>query len=232
LAAVVTENRLEARDSGDDAEIDSQQGYLYAAWRNPRSSSGVHLNTAVGIGRTELSADRHIPFAARRAESEHDGILYSATISGGYVKDLGGWTLDPTVGLSFVHLREESFREKGADSANLSLATRENDSLQSLVGLRLSRDVSFRDFILIPDLFMEWRHEFDRRTEDLSASLAGGGGRFDTPGRDLPGDGLLLGTSLRVRISDSVNGSLSYDCNLQNNTATGHALGLKIAATF
>lgn len=232
LAAAVTESRLKARDSGDDGEIDSQQGYLYAAWRNPRSSTGVHLNTAVGIGRTRLSADRHIPFAGRRAESKHDGILYSATISGGYAMNLGGWTLDPTAGLSFVHLREESFREKGADSANLSLATRENDSFQSLMGLRLSRDVSVRGFTLTPDLFMEWRHEFDRRTEGLSASLAGGGDRFDTPGRDMAGDALLLGTSVRARISDNFYGSLSYDCTLQSNTATGHALGLKIALIF
>ena len=232
LAAAVTESRLKARDSGDDGEIDSQQGYLYAAWRNPRSSTGVHLNSAVGIGRTQLSADRHIPFAGRRAESKHDGILYSATISGGYAMDLAGWTLDPTAGLSFVHLREEGFREKGADSANLRIASRDNDSLQSLLGLRLSRDVSVRGFTLTPDLFMEWRHEFDRRTEDLSASLAGGGDRFDTPGRDLAGDALLLGTSLRARISDNLYGSLSYDCTLQNNTATGHALGLKIALIF
>ena len=233
LAAAVTESRLKARDSGDDGDIDSQQGYLYAAWSNPRSSTGVHLNTAVGIGRTRLSADRHIPFAGRRAESKHDGILYSATISGGYAMDLAGWTLDPTAGLSFVHLREESFREKGADSANLRIASRENDSLQSLLGLRLSRDVSVRGFTLTPDLFMEWRHEFDRRTEDLSASLAGGGGRFATPGRDLAGDGLLLGVSLGAWMSESLYAGLTYYCDLQSSGgATSHALNLKLAASF
>jgi len=32
-AVAVAENRYESRHSGDDGESDSQQGYLYAAWR-------------------------------------------------------------------------------------------------------------------------------------------------------------------------------------------------------
>jgi len=61
-------------------------------------------------------------------------------LGGGLVQlDSRYWILDPTAGLCFVHLREESFREKGADSADLRVGMRNSDSLLSLVGLRLSR---------------------------------------------------------------------------------------------
>ncbi len=232
VAAAVTESRYQARDAADDGESESQQGYLYATWSDPRRADGLHLSAALGGGLTELSADRNIPFAARTAHSEHDATLYSATISGGYAMNLRGWTLDPTAGLSFVHLREESFRETDADSANLKIATRDNDSLQSLLGVRLSRPTQLASFILEPELRIAWHHEFNRKTETLSAMLIGGSSSFNTPGRDLAGDSVLLGTSLRAQLSESAYGSLSYDCDLQSQGATGHALRLQVATTF
>jgi uncharacterized protein with beta-barrel porin domain len=232
VAAALTESRYQAHNAADDGESESQQGYLYAAWSDPRRADGVHLSTALGGGRTEISADRSIAFASRSAHSEHDGTLYSATISGGYAMNLRGWTLDPTAGLSFVHLREERFRETGADSANLSIATRDNDSLQSLLGVRLSRPVQLTSFTLNPELRIAWHHEFNRKTERLTATLAGGSKAFATPGRDLAGDSLLLGASLRTRLSNGAYCSLSYDCDMQSQGATSHALRVQVAAAF
>ena len=232
-ALTVAENRYQVRHSGDDGESDSQQGYLYAAWGDPRLSCGWHLNAVAGGGLVQLEADRSIPFASRQAESDHDGTLYGASINGGYQLKHGGWIIDPTAGLSFVHLREQSFHEKGADSANLTIATRDNDSLQSQIGLRLSRPVQLSRVRLVPELQAEWRHEFDRRSEDLSASLAGGGDRFDIPGRDLASDRLLLGLSLGGWMGESLYAGLGYDCELQSSGgSTRHALNLEVAARF
>jgi len=67
----------------------------------------------------------------------------------------------------------------------------------------------------------------------LSATLASGGGRFDTPGRDLASDSLLLGVSLGARLSESLQVGLGYNCDLQSSGgATSHALKLDIAANF
>ena len=232
VAAALTESRYQAHNAADDGESESQQGYLYAAWSDPRRADGVHLSAALGGGFTELSADRSIAFASRSAHSEHDGTLYSATISGGYAMNLRGWTLDPSAGLSFVHLREERFRETGADSANLTIATRDNDSLQSQLGVRLSRSVQLPSFTLHPELRIAWHHEFNRKTEPLTATLAGSSNAFATPGRDLAGNSLLLGASLSTRLSNSIYSSLSYDCDMQSQGATGHALRVQVAATF
>ncbi len=232
LAAAVSETRLEAYGAADDGESESQQGYLYAAWSNPHRAGGLHLNGVLGAGRTELSAERGIPFAGRRAHSEHNGTLVSATISGGYAMNLGGWTIDPSAGLSFVRLREESFGESGADSADLKISARDNDSLQSLVGLRLSRPVDLPQVTLKPELRIEWRHEFDRHTESLQTRLVGTTSHFDTPGRDLAGDSLLLGATLQAQLSDTAFGSLSYDCDLQNGSATAHVLRLQLGMAF
>jgi outer membrane autotransporter protein len=232
IAASISESRLEARDSHDDNETESQQGYLYAAWRDPHRSGGLHLDAVLGGGLSRFDTDRTIPFAGRRTRSEHDGTLIGAGIGGGYAVTAGGWILDPTIGLSFVHLREESFRESGADSANLKIAARDNDSLQSLLGLQLRRPVQWSTLTLEPELRMEWHHEFNRKTESLQARLTGGGNWFAAPGRDLAGDGVQLGASLTAHLNHTVSAMLDYGCDLQSHGAVGHALRLQLVATL
>jgi len=232
VTAAVSESRLEARDGDDDGEIESQQGYLYAAWRNPHRAGGMHLEAAVGGGLCQLDTDRAIPFAGRMTRSEHDGSLLGAGLGGGYAVAAGGWTLDPSIGLSFVHLHEGSFRESGADSAELKIAARENNSLRSLLGLRLRRPVHLKALTLEPELRVEWHHEFNRKTETLKAQMAGGGKWFASPGRDLAGDGLLLGAALKARLSDTVSGMLDYSLDLQSHSTAGHALRLQMAMVF
>ena len=232
-ALAVSDSRYEARHSADSGESDSQQGYLYAAWSDPRFSGGPHLDAVVGGGLVQMEAERGIPFVDRKAESDHDGNLFSTALSGGYRFELGGWSLDPTVGLNFTQLREESFRERGADSADLRIATRDNASLQSRAGLLLGRPVQLSHLDLAVEARSEWRHEFDRRGEDIAVALTGGGGRFVTPGRDLAADALLFGVSLGARLSDRLYGGLSYDCDLQSAGGfTGHTLNLRLVASF
>lgn len=230
-AAAVTESRLRERGGDDQSKNDSQQGFLYARWSDPHKAAGPYLSAVVGGGRVGWRNQRHIAFADRRADSRHDGVLYGATLSGGYGVALNGWRLTPSLGLSFVHMHEENFRERGADSANLQVASRSNDSLQSLLGVRFARPLVLPRILLNPELRLEWRHEFDRKNADLQARLDGGDG-FASPGRDLPGDALLMGAGLGVRLSQSLSGGVDYVCDLQNQGASSHSLRLHMAWTF
>jgi len=132
-----------------------------------------------------------------------------------------------------VHLREEGFRESGADSADLKIKSRENNSLQSLLGGRIAHPLISGGFSLEPEMRVEWRHEFDHDSEDLEAKLTGGSDYFVTPGRDLSSDSLLLGAALKARLSGSIFGAVSYDCELRNSgDAIDHALRLQVTVTF
>lgn len=100
------------------------------------------------------------------------------------------------------------------------------------MGLSLSRPVQLFRLRPVAELQAEWRHEFARKSEAVSATLVGGG-RFATPGRDLAADGLLLGVALGTRLTDRLYGGLSYSCDLQSaGGATSHSLNLRIAARF
>jgi outer membrane autotransporter protein len=134
LAAAATTSSYESRDTADEGESRSLLGYLYASWRQRNQPGGLQLAAALGAGATKLSADRDISFASRSAHGEHDGRIYSATLQGRYDWTPAGLIIGPTLGVSYVHLRDEGFRESGADSVDLRLHSRTNNSLQSLLG--------------------------------------------------------------------------------------------------
>lgn len=233
VAAAVTKNSYESDDTDDKGEGQSLQGYLYGSWRGRKEPSGLHLTGALGAGGTELSADRAIAFASRRTHGEHNGQIYSATLQGRYDWTSDGWLMGPTLGVSAVHLRENSFRETGAESADLQIKSRTNDSLQSLLGGRIAHPLTAGGVFLEPELRVEWRHEFDRNSANLESRLAGGGDYFITPGRDLADDSLLLGIALKTKLRESIIAGLSYDCNLRSSEETmDQALALQVTVPF
>jgi hypothetical protein len=61
-----------------------------------------------------------------------------------------------------------------------------------------------------------------------SIATGRGGDYFTTTGRDLAGDSLVIGTTLKARVSETVFAQPGYDCTLQSdNGATDHALSLQ-----
>ena len=70
----------------------------------------------------------------------------------------------------------------------------------------------------------------DRRSE---LEAGGGGDYFTTTGCDLAGDSLVIGTTLKARLSETIFAQLGYDCTLQSgNGATDHALSLQLGWRF
>lgn len=233
VATAFTKSRYDSLDTGDKGLSQSEQGYCYGSWHDPLRTDGFQLAATLGVGITQLHADRYIPFVDRKAQSDHEGRLFSASLQGRYDWTLEGWTLGPVMGTRYVHLREEGFREWGADSADLEVGPRDNDSLQGLMGVRLERQLSVAGIVWEPSLRADWYKEFDRNSSDLKSKLAGGGDYFLTPGRDLPGEGVLLGIDLKMRLSRRVFGAFSYDCKMQSHGDAGsQSLGLQIAMTF
>lgn len=233
LAAAATDSHYESDGSGDEGQSTTLQGYLYGLWSDPQDSEGWRLGTAFGLGATDIEADRSIAFSGRQAHSNHDGLILGGTFEGGYDWTPGPWKLGLSLGLSWVQLREDGFRESGADSADLNVRFRNSDSFQSFLGLGVARPMEWARFVIEPALRMQWHHEFSREGATIESELAGGGSYFSTPGRDLAGDSLVIGTDLKVQLSETSFANLGYDCKWQNHHgATDHALHLQATMRF
>jgi uncharacterized protein with beta-barrel porin domain len=96
-----------------------------------------------------------------------------------------------------VYLKEEGFQETGADSLNLTVASRGTNSLLSELGMRVTGTMKTSAGTLIPDLGLLWSHDFDVDDRLLTTTYAGApGAAFSIPGQPNAPNGLLVRPSL------------------------------------
>ena len=62
--------------------------------------------------------------------------------------------------MEYVHLYEQEYTESGADSLDLEMDSRDSHSLQSDLGLSISRLCNLKTIRLVPKLKIKWLHEF------------------------------------------------------------------------
>ena len=128
-------------------------------------------------------------------------------------------TVEPTIGLDYAHLWQDSFSETGiaTDGNNYGLNVKNvnMDSFRSALGVRLAAQFGKKDGVqFIPALRAVWEHEFLDRYADLNASFVGGSGDFNVRGVELGADSGVLGAGLTVAFNKMIQGFVNYDANL------------------
>ena len=196
-------------------------GYVNGPW---------HLDGILSCGFLHTDTTRFIdvdPSIQQQADGSYDGGVFSLSAEGGYAYQLDWLTVEPTVGLKYAHLWQDSFSESGlaGDGNNYGLKVNsvDMDSFRSALGVRLAAQFGKKDGVqFIPAVRAIWEHEFADRYADVNASFVGGSGNFDTRGVELGADSGVLGVGLTVAFNKAIQGFVNYDANLnsQLNSST------------
>jgi outer membrane autotransporter protein len=168
----------------------------------------------------------------RTASSEHEGNAVALYLGGGYAYPLGAWAVGPVGGLQYVYLAEQGFQETGADSLNLTVASRDTHSLVSELGVRVSGMVSTPAGTLVPDLSLLWRYDFDVDDRMLTTTYAGApGAAFSIAGQPTSRNGLVVRPGLTFVHPAGVSTTLRYTGQFQNDFQSHAVLG-EVRAQF
>jgi outer membrane autotransporter protein len=211
---------------GANGKVDAFQfggygGYVNGPW---------HLDGIFSYGFLKTDTKRFIDVGSihQEADGSYDGGVFSLSTEGGYVFKFDRVTIEPTVGLNYAHLSQNSFNESGtaSDGHNygLSVNSVDMDSLRSVLGVRLAAQFGKKDGVqFIPALRAGWEHEFMDKTADVNARFVGGSGDFDVKGVKLGADSGVLGAGLTVAFNKAIQGFVNYDANL-NTRMSSHAI--------
>ena len=192
-----------------DGLIQTFAGSLYGSY----FTKSAYVEGAVSYGRNWYDNDRLITIGSlqRKASSDHDGDLFSAYLGGGYAFNVKEWAIGPFASLRYIRLSEQSFREKGADSLDLSVDHRSTDSLRSELGLRLARVFKVKYGSLIPEASAAWSYDFDIDHRVITASFEGSpGAAFSIDGQPVERNGAVLGVGLTFIHKSGFSTSLRY----------------------
>ena len=217
VAGAFTQSRLDETDSRSNSENDSYRGLLYALWDDAVQTGGYYTETVLGFGQNRFDSERSIDFLDRTAFSKHDGQDYFVYMGAGHDWIIDRWTFGPTMGIEYVYLHEEGYKEHSAGAADLKIDSCNSDSLLSLLGFHVTRSFQLEKSVLIAELRARWDHDYLADSESLRCRLTAAGPSFDISGRDAAEDSILLGASLKAAFSKNITGYFDYDCILQDS---------------
>lgn len=153
----------------DNGELD-QDTYSLSAYGSVYSGSW-YVDGIIGYAFSDLDIDRKIvyPTVVRTAAGETDGEEFSASGSVGYDISKGAWSFGPFARASFVDTDLDAYAETGAAGLNLSVADQNIQSFETALGSDVSYTHSTNFGVVIPQLRLEWAHEFDNDNRQISA---------------------------------------------------------------
>ncbi|RPI11187.1 MAG: autotransporter outer membrane beta-barrel domain-containing protein, partial [Zetaproteobacteria bacterium] len=155
----------------------------------------TYVEGALSYGHNRYKNDRRIVVGGiqRTAQSEHEGDAVGVYLGAGYAHPFGDWTVGPIAALQYVYLKEEGFQETGADSLNLTVASRGTNSLASELGVRITGTLKTSAGTPIPDLSLLWSYDFDVDDRVLTTTYAGApNAAFSIEGQPTARSGLLV----------------------------------------
>ncbi len=225
LGAGYSHDNADVGGPGANGKVDAYQvggygGYVNGPW---------HLDGILSYGYLHSDTTRFINVGTinQQAGGSYDGGVFSLSTEGGYAFKFDWLTAEPSLGLNYAHLWQDSFSETGtaSDGNNYGLNVNSMDmnSVRSTLGVRLGAQLGQPDGVqFIPAAHALWEHEFADRYADVNASFVGGSSTFDTHGVELGADTALLGGGLTVAFNKTIQGFVNYDAELnsQLNSST------------
>lgn len=205
-------------------EADSDNTYLtlFASWRLGKSG---YLELAGGYEQKDGSYRRNSVFQESTrtiaqtnviVEGDADGDVQWGSLNGGFDIDRGAWNFGPYAGITMTSASVDGFTERDLNNSGLAMSfdKTDSDSLLGHAGFRASYVGSSSFGIVMPQLRLEFLHEFEDDSDDAIARfvLDGTGTEYELIGDDSDKDSINAGFSIAFVLP---NGWMPFfDCSV------------------
>jgi len=213
---------------GGGVKADSAIAGVYADYAEDgwhAEGLGAYVHTGYGIDRKILGTD---------SSGDTDGNTGAVLVSGGYDFNSNGWKIGPSAGLQYAHSVIDAYNQSGSALA-LNVGEQTIDSLQSILGVELSREFDLKVVKLTPQIWANWHHEFmdDSNTTSASFQNAPAIGSFTVDSRSPERDFALVGGTLSGVMPDleALSFFLGYNAQVGQSSYIAHSVngGLKVS---
>lgn len=191
--------------------------YVVIAYRNTYDSTRL---IEFSLGPTPVTA---------QATASTTSALYSLSISGGYeVWVNGGFSLGIKAQTDYINSTIDAYSERGAGAFNLSLQEQQFSSLIGSAGLQISYANSFSWGVMIPQLDIDWQHQFMDEAVEIKGrfvnSRIGSAFQFKSDQPDI--DYFTLAAGISVVLPRGNTFFIRYESNLGQEHYQDHHIAL------
>ena len=137
LSAAYSDWRVRNDGRGDRSDVKAYRIGGYGRF----SDGPIRVDGVVGYGNVHYETARRIAFGTinRTAHADYSGEQFTANVVGRYRIEQGHYGIEPFAALQYVLESQDGFVEAGADSVNLTVASRTLKSTRGTLGARVDR---------------------------------------------------------------------------------------------
>ena len=165
------------------------------------------------------------PGIARRTTGSFDGYAGAVWLSAGARLDGGdGFLFEPSLNLTYDHIQQNAFAEKGGGGADLLIGSKNQDALESTLQAKVSKPMVLANGnVLRTDIKVGWSHEWSPTGTSITEAFAApGGDAFTVAGATPDKDRGVIGAGLAYDASKRLTYFGRYEATLgahQSNNA-------------
>jgi uncharacterized protein YhjY with autotransporter beta-barrel domain len=212
-------------------------GILGFGWNNYRLDRVISYDlgptaSGTGPGGTTLPVNQI-------AHADPDGHQFSFSVGAGYDFRHGAWTFGPLARLQYSKFNIDGYQEKLTNTQPgfgwaLALDSQDVESLTTVLGGRASYAISTGLGVLLPQVRLEWEHEFKNDSRILTAQFLNDPQRqpirftTDSPDRNYANIGVTLSATFRGGIAAFID----YETVLGLANVSRHDITLGIRGEF
>jgi len=156
--------------SGDSTRLNSYGLMGYGGY----TANRWYANISGGIVAQHYDSTRGIDFSgfSGQANGSFSGMQYVIRSEAGMPLAVGPLTVTPLAALTYSYLHQNGYVESGGDGAGLAVGAAHSTSVKSDLGARFARQFTTSYGVLVPELTVAWRHEYDNTRVSTAASYA------------------------------------------------------------
>lgn len=221
-AASYTYSDLHWKESAGDALINSYYGGLYESWNDGCN----YINACVLGAYSRYRTSRHLHFGTidRRAKTDHNSWEALASLETGVILQESFCDIDliPFASIDYVYLSQQGYSERGADSLNLNVRRRNDQLIQSQLGIVFTYctlwECSCKSWIVDPRLSLSYTNQSPLTGNSYRANFVDSNCEFSAKGWDFQRNLGVAAFSLNFSdCAETMAITLNYDGQFSKN---------------
>ncbi len=210
------------------SRIHSYFGTIYGDY----SKGSAFVEGSAGFGINNTDSSRIIDFLGSdtQANADYNSYQYVAAVRAGVDLEYASVSIEPSLGMSFIHLSSDSYTETGAGGLNQRVDPDNLNLLTALAALKVSDRIRTNSGYFMPSLRVGLSYELLGETAAVTSQFTGGGAAFSVEGQDPEQLGANVGAGILLDQGSWSIGA-DYDLDLKPDYIS-HSANIKARIRF
>lgn len=227
VAGQYVETNVDFDAGANESAVKAVQLGAYMAYGGAQAY--VNANASVIGAQTETRRFVSVGLLDYALNSFMRSWTYTAAAEFGAIYELDGLRFEPALMVNYQYGASDDYGERGGGGIGLLIDPDDTHSLRTSVSARISRVFDVGDRKIVPQVKIDWRHEYLDRGQNFTAAFAGAPGvTFGVRGLDYARDTLTVGGAVTVPLTGRVTGYADVQGSFNEDvTAAMATLGLR-----